>query len=232
MKKQMTLEELRQSYEQLPSSNVSDALDALKLQRRLIVGLKPVSMTQPRMVGWAYTVRHLERHPDAGDSFLLATHSKVIDQLAEPGDVLVVEMSGRIDACSSGAILVQRGKLRGMKGFLIDGGFRDANEASEMQFPIFCKDFTPAKSGPHMETVETKGPVNIAGTQVRQGDLLIGDESGIVVVAKKDVYAVYEAAYNIYLQEEKQMEMVKNGATLKEAKDAGIAYAKKILSEE
>ena len=116
LKKQMTLEELRRAYEQLPSSNVSDALDALKLQRRLIVGLKPVSMTQPRMVGWAYTVRHLERHPDAGDAFLLATHSKVIDQLAEPGDVLVIEMSGRIDACSSGAILVQRGKLRGMKG--------------------------------------------------------------------------------------------------------------------
>lgn len=229
--RKMSREEIRAAYEELPVSNISDALDHLGIQRRIITGLIPASYTQPRMAGWAYTVRQCERHPDAGDAFLLTKHGGIIDHVAEPGDVMVIELGGRVDACSGGTMLAMRGQIRGLKGFVVDGGYRDPRETIELNFPVFLKGWTPAKSGPHLETVETKGPVMIDGVQIRQGDLVVGDDNGLVVVAPKDIYDVYEETRDIYLFEEKTTEGIRNGLSMPEAKKIARAYVDELLGK-
>ena len=107
--------------------------------------------------------------------------------LAHPGDVLVVAAGGVRDYACFGDGTGKRMQVKGMAGAVIDGSTRDAAGLRELGFPTFCRGVTPRN---YFYPVEHSfGAVNIAvtvgGQQVEPGDLIVGDDDGVVVVPRQ-----------------------------------------------
>lgn len=166
----------------LPTAALSDSM------RRFsgAPGLLPVcgQFTGGRLVGPALTVRTAP-----GDN--LVVH-KAAD-LAKPGDVLVVDAGGHVDRAIVGELLCLYAKSRGVAGIVIDGAVRDVRELNTLGLPVFARGVShlgPYKNGPG----ELRGTINLGGAAVSQGDLIVGDEDGIVVLPRWDCDAVIVSA--------------------------------------
>jgi regulator of RNase E activity RraA len=153
----------------LPTSVISDQRERFGA----VMGLHTLCGTvlESRLTGPALTV--LTR---PGDN--LAVHQAI--DLAQPGDVLVVNAGGHVDRAVTGEIVYRYAVSRGIAGVVIDGAVRDGAEIAAGTAPVFSRGVThagPWKNGPG----EIRGPVAIGGTVVCCGDLVVGDGDGLVV---------------------------------------------------
>jgi 4-hydroxy-4-methyl-2-oxoglutarate aldolase len=137
-----------------------------------------------RLLGPALTV---ECHPK--DNLML--HKAL--QIAQKGDVLVASTQGYPDAGYWGGLMATSALARGLGGLAIDGCVRDSAEIVDMGFPVFCRGTCI------LGTVKsTLGRVNHAivfgGCVVKPGDLILGDDDGIVIVAREEIEAVLKVS--------------------------------------
>lgn len=214
VKQDLTKEELLERYRELPLGNISDAMDMLGLQRRVMHGLYPISPTQPRTVGWAFTLKQIQRHPNSGKEKVLTKHAEIVDHLAKPNDVLVIDVGGRMDIATGGAFVAKCAQLRGLNGFVIDGCFRDISDILPTNFPIHIKGVSPIKSSPELESIEVNMPVCICGVQIRPGDLIVADDSGVIAISPENVNEVYWLAAAIKEKESYLEKMLDDGMDL------------------
>lgn len=107
--------------------------------------------------------------------------------LATSGDVLVVAAGGIREYSCFGDGTARRMMLKGIQGAVIDGSTRDARWIRELGFPTFARDVTPRNY--HYPEAPEYGAVNVpvicAGALVCPGDLVIGDDDGVVVVPRE-----------------------------------------------
>jgi 4-hydroxy-4-methyl-2-oxoglutarate aldolase len=113
--------------------------------------------------------------------------------MARPGDVIVADVGGCLEAGHWGEITTVAAQARGVAGLVINGGVRDVAAIARRGFPVFA----PAVS--MKATVKaTPGlinhPIVCGGVAVRPGDLVLADDDGVVVVARERAAAVLEAA--------------------------------------
>ena len=135
--------------------------------------IKPVAPDM-RVTGPAFTV-----HIPAGDNLWI--HRALY--AATPGDVLVVSTSGGIEWGYWGDILNTAAIAQRLGGLVIDGGVRDVAGLCEMPFPVFsngvCLNGTIKG---YDATAWLRQPIRIGEVVVRQGDLVVGDRDGVVVL--------------------------------------------------
>jgi RraA family protein len=127
---------------------------------------------QGKLIGTAITVK-----TRPGDNLLV---HKAID-LAESGDVIVVDAGGDTTNAIVGEIMMQISRKKGITGFVIDGAIRDLAAFQTADFPVYAKGVThrgPYKDGPG----EINVPISVDGMLVNPGDLILGDEDGLAVV--------------------------------------------------
>ncbi len=211
-------ERLQKEYEKIPTGNLSDAMDSLGLRRGAVLGFHPLEPSQPRAAGFALTVKQMRRRT-AYDGKNLARQGGIIDQESQPGDLLVIDMNGITDVCTGGAILALRASMRGTVGELTNGCVRDADEIAEMGFPVYCAGTSPVKSAMDIETIGVNVPVVIGNVQICPGDMVVMDRTGVVSVPKERLIDVLEAAKRIQIREERMTEVIRNGGSLKEARE-------------
>jgi len=137
-----------------------------------------------RLLGPAVTVRC---HPR--DNLML--HKAL--QIAQEGDILVATTEGYPDAGYWGGLMATSAVARKLGGLAIDGCVRDSEEIVGMGFPVFCR-------GTCMRGT-TKGilgsvnlPIMFAEVVVSPGDLVLGDDDGLVIVARADIEKVLAAS--------------------------------------
>jgi regulator of RNase E activity RraA len=158
------------------AGNVSDAMDRLGAMEAVIKPLDPASM----VCGPALTVR-----TRPGDNLMVW---KALD-IAQSGDVLVIATYGFLTTSTLGENVVKVAAAKGLAGIVTDGACRDAAGIRATGLPVFCAGLvpsSPSKDGPG----EIGGPVSCGGVAVHSGDLVIGDEDGVVVVLYGDLEAV------------------------------------------
>ena len=146
-------------------------------------GLKPIDPTV-RLGGRALTV-------DCRPSDNLALHYALTK--ASPGDVLVVDAKGFLEAGPWGDILTLAAQAKGIAGLVIDGAVRDANAMIEMGFPVFARGLSikgKNKYQPGLVNV----PVIVGGVSIQPGAIIIGDRDGLVVVEADEVAEVIRAS--------------------------------------
>ncbi|WBV42566.1 RraA family protein [Pseudoroseomonas cervicalis] len=134
------------------------------------VGLRPFHRGGATMVGVARTVRTA-----AGDN--LTIHKAL--GLIQPGEVLVVDGGGDTGRALVGEIMAAVARSRGAAGMVIDGAIRDARALAASDFPCFARAAIhrgPYKNGPG----ELDVAVSVGGMVVRPGDIVVGDEDGVV----------------------------------------------------
>jgi len=180
------------------TGTVSDAMDELG-----IVGVVPACALPPvntgtRIVGRALTVRNIQRaaqiHKAAQEKTNTQGESEA-HNLAEPGDVLVIEgVMGCSNMGGQSATIAQR---QGFAGAVVDGTVRDPGQYRSMGWPVWCRGFTPITGKWRMQTVEINGKVQVCGIQVSPGDLVCADEAGVCFVPREQASAVLEAARKI-----------------------------------
>jgi 4-hydroxy-4-methyl-2-oxoglutarate aldolase len=193
----------------LPTTAISDALDRLGIAGQA-AGIHPLDR-QFRLAGRAFTVLY---HPmDVAGG----TVGDYIDDVP-PGDVVVLDNAGRVDATVWGDILTLVAQRRGIGGTAINGICRDIGRAVQLGYPLFSKG-NWMRTGKDRVKVAGQGvPVVLGGVRVRPGDVLIGDGDGIVVVPAEREQEVLNAAAEIEETEEAIRHEVELGRRLNEAR--------------
>lgn len=167
-------------FEGLPASIISDNLSRMTGT----FGLAPWHKPGVQLLGAALTVR-----TRPGDNLMI--HKAL--QLGRPGDVLVIDGGGATDRALFGDIMKNVAKMRGFAGVVIDGAIRDAGAYREDTFPCYARGVChrgPYKDGPG----EINVPVSIGGMVVMPGDIVVGDDDGVVFIAPAEAKAVAEAS--------------------------------------
>jgi RraA family protein len=171
--------ELAARFIGLPVANVSDCMS------RLFAGgarLRPMHNGRP-MSGPALTVR-----TRPGDNLMV--HKAL--HLAAPGDVIVVDAGGDLTNALIGELMVATAISRKLGGFVINGAIRDARALREGDFPVFAAGVThrgPYKDGPG----EINVPIAIDGMVIEPGDLVMGDDDGVLCVPFAQAEALHAA---------------------------------------
>lgn len=126
-------------------------------------------------------------------------------QKAKPGDILVVDAKGDSYRAVVGDLYVGIAKTLGIQAMVIDGAVRDIGDIKALEFPVFCKSTTmtsPAKVG----NGEINVPISCGGAAVSPGDMIVGDDNGVVVVPRDREEEVYSKAKQKQKTDDEQAE--------------------------
>lgn len=136
------------------------------------------------------------------------------------GDILVVDGAGYTDRALVGGMMLAYAQLRKLGGFVVNGAIRDLDDIRAGTIPVFAKAVTP--QGPYREGPgEMNVPVVCGGQVVMPGDILVGDEDGIVVIPRLDAPELLEAAKKNLEEEQRTVARMGQGLyTENEHKDA------------
>jgi RraA family protein len=184
--------------ERLDASTVSDADKSLRV---LPAAIRPVS-ARSRLLGRAVTA-------NARDDLL-----SVLGALRQsgPGDVLVVA-AGRSQHAVAGELFAAEAVRRGMAGIVIDGFCRDTATLKRMTLPIYARGATPRAASATV-LPEVNVPVLLDTVTVSPGDILLGDDDGIIVVTEAELAAVIDKAEAIQVTEDALLSSMAEGVSL------------------
>jgi len=163
-------------------------------------GIRPIAKGV-RICGPAFTV---QCHP--GDNLML---HKALEK-AKPGDVLVAFVGGHYEAGYWGGLMATSAMARNLEGLAIDGCVRDSAEIIDMGFPVFCRGFCIRGT-----TKAIVGLINyptlFGGVIVNPGDLILGDNDGIVVIGREECEPVLEETLKRIDTEKKKLAQLRKG---------------------
>ncbi|MDI7258966.1 MAG: 4-carboxy-4-hydroxy-2-oxoadipate aldolase/oxaloacetate decarboxylase [Thermodesulfobacteriota bacterium] len=162
--------------------------------------IKPITRGV-RLCGPAFTI---QCHP--GDNLML--HKAI--EVAHPGDILVASVGGYYGAGYWGALMATSAMAKKIGGLAIDGTLRDSAEIIQMGFPVFCRGFCI------QGTTKTvlgliNHPILFGGVLVHPGDLILGDDDGMVVVPRNECEEVLEKSVKRIENEKKKMAQLEAG---------------------
>ncbi len=202
---------------QFPSSILADVAGRRGALNGRIAPLAP-SM---RFAGPAVTV---EVRP--GDNLMI--HAALA--LVQPGDVIVVDGKGDLNAALMGEIMCQQAAALGVAGVVIDGAVRDSEALRAMGFPMFAAGLNP--NGP---TKAVSGrlnhPVTVGGVTVHPGDLVVGDADGVTVVERAKAASLLPLAAEKVAAETKRIDDIKSRKALRPGWLDGALRAAGVIKE-
>ena len=202
--------------QELSSFSTCNIADAEERFRVMDPGVRRVS--GGNLAGPAVTV--LAR---PGDNLLV--HKAM--EVARPGDVLVVSTYGNDNEAVFGEIMATTLLAAGLEGIVVDGAVRDAEGLREMGVKVFARTVVASacdKDGPG----EINLPVACGGVAVMPGDVIVGDENGVVVVRREDLEYVLNRTREIAAGEVKRIQEIKSGLLFKPDIDRTLK-AKRII---
>ena len=106
-----------------------------------------------------------------------------------------------------------RAKTEKLAGMVIDGGCRDVKQIRKIQFPVYARYQTPLAGGAS-KIFKTQIPVQCGGVSVSPGDIIFGDDDGIVVMKVSEINIVLDLAESIQKIEEKVMKKMETKTSL------------------
>lgn len=192
----------------LDTPTVSDALDSLGLPGA-VFGIVP--MTVPRKIaGRVMTVKLgppgveiPKRHLGAGA--IMA---------AVPGNIIVVDHGGRTNVSGWGGLLSRGALAKGISGVLVDGAFRDIDEARDLALPIYGRGAVPITARGRVVEHGFNCEISFASVIVSPGDYALADGSGVTFVRSDRVDDVLAEAERIFSREQQMAARIEEGVPI------------------
>lgn len=205
---------LVERFRGIPSSNINDMMNRLYNTDASIKSLNHLPM-----LGTAITVR-----VPLGDNLMF---HRALD-IAQPGDVLVVDGGGCMERSLAGEIMITYAEKKGLAGIVVNGALRDLDGILRSSMPVYAKGITPQgpfKNGPG----EINVPVCCGGVVVLPGDILVGDLDGVVVIRKDDAPYIIDKAQEKLAKETKKLSAYAEGrVNYEEHESSWAAKAEKL----
>ncbi len=204
-------ETMLQRLGELDACAVSDALDSLGL-RGAVIGLRKV-WDCGKIVGRAITVKLVPKRDGQASARHLGTAAI---EIASPNDVIVVDNQGRPDVGAWGGILSVAAKAKGIRGAIVHGACRDADESREYGFPVFARSTVTVTARSRIVEHSYNEQIEIESVAIRPGDYVIADGSGVVFIAAERMEEVIAVAEKLANKERKMIDDLMNGTTVTE----------------
>lgn len=206
-------EELIRALRAIPTGTLSDAVDALD-RRGFMTGVYPV-VEGAKIAGPAVTVRfeHIYRkeYDLAGGEHLL----RAIDE-SPRGSVLVLGSEVK-DLGTWGGLLSTASQAHGLEGTVLDQAVRDVAEIQELGYPVFAAQINPSSYIFRLKTVSLNEPVPCGGVLVHPGDLVGGDDDGVVVIPRAQAEEVLRLAQEMEEGEGEMTALLREGRSIIES---------------
>ena len=186
-------EDLRAKLTEAPTAGLSAQLRGRGLNNIVIEGVSPL-VPGSKVVGTAKTLRFVPNRED-----LFKSHGggynaqkRAFDSLRS-GEVVVIEARGEAGSGTLGDVLALRAKAQGATGVITDGGVRDSAEVAGI-LPVFATAKNPAVLGRKHVPWESDVAVACGNATVLPGDVIVGDDDGVIVIPRDLVEEVVDAA--------------------------------------
>jgi 4-hydroxy-4-methyl-2-oxoglutarate aldolase len=170
---------------------IADVLDDHGLWHQVMTGIFPLTMDMT-VAGPAFTA--LGR-PERSTDRSIRLGARMIDDLS-PGEVVVLDCAGDETVGHWGELLSNGALARGAVGAVVDGGIRDSRVITSLGFPVFHRFRSARDAKGRWNVVDMRLTVVCGGVPVRQGDIVVGDADGVVVVP-------HELAVDVLLEAER-----------------------------
>ncbi len=200
----MDFDEIKHRLSRLDTACVCDGYKALD---------KPVRAVDPavrsitpglRLIGRAHTVTC---HEDFL-TVILALRD------AAPGEVLVIDSQGSRKALT-GELFPTEARRKGLAGIVNDGPCRDTAAIRQLGFPYYARSVS-AVAGTADRHFETQVPVTCGGVRVHPGDIVFGDDDGLIVTTPGEISEVIPVAEEVQRKEARMLSEMESGVSLVE----------------
>ncbi len=207
-----TSPELVEAFRGIGTSTIGNVLDDLGLGG-IMLNLRPVAAGMS-FVGAALTVKEVTgaQHTYTAAEFGLGA---VVDRV-ESLDVVVIDNAGQ-QVSTWGGIASLAAKERGASGLVVDGGVRDVDEISKLEFPVYSRHVVPLSGKTRVKVIEINTTVKIDGVAVNPGDILVGDATGIVRIPLERAAEVATMSRTLHDQDAQASAEILSGLSFTEA---------------
>lgn len=192
--------DLVERFRGMPVANIDDNMGRIAA---VDAAISPIGGSG-QLLGTAFTVRVPQ-----GDNLMF--HAAM--DLALPGDVIVIDAGGFTDRAIFGELMATYCQIRGIRGIICDGAIRDRASLAAMQdFRVYARAATP--NGPYKNGPGEIGvPVVIGGKIVCPGDIVVGDDDGVLFIDPQDADALAAATEAVEKKEADIMEHILQDGT-------------------
>lgn len=207
----------KEKLKKVSTATIATCLFKKGLKNQFIQGVQPLKSGKSTMVGEAYTLRYIPAREDLNpiDVFKDPKHpQRVAVETCPPGSVLVIDSRKDARAASAGSILATRLMKRGAAGLVSDGGFRDSTEIADLEMPSYHQTPSAPTNLTLHQALDINVPIGCGDVAVFPGDIVVGDDDGVIVIPSNIVEEVTEECLQMTLFEEFVMERVNQGQSI------------------
>lgn len=209
--------ETREKLLQISTATLSTCLFKRGFRNLCLQNVFPLKKGKGNMVGEAYTLRYIPAREDLNSI-------KVFEDLKHPqrvaieecpeGSILVIDSRKDARAASAGSILITRLMKRGVAGIVTDGGFRDSGEIELLSIPSYHQRASIATNLILHQAIALNEPIGCGDVAVFPGDIIVGDDEGVIVIPQEIADEVAEESMRMTLFEAFVMEEVQSGKSI------------------
>jgi regulator of RNase E activity RraA len=178
-------DETRVKLTGVSTATLSTALFKRGLRNVFIQDVHPIVPKGRNMVGPAFTLRYIPAREDLNSLSVFenpAHPQRAAVEQCPPGHVFVVDSRKNPRAASAGEILVARLMMRGVAGFVTDGGLRDSPSIGRLDIPAYHNRPSAPTNLIQHQAIEIDGPIACGDVPVFPGDIMVGDDEGVVCI--------------------------------------------------
>lgn len=200
----------------ISTASLYSALYDLGYKNCWMRGIKPITINKIRVVGIAKTLKYLPLNNNLKNNiFNEKLPLQAIDESNEKN--IIVCDAGGIEVGVFGGCMCLAMKVKGIQALVIDGGVRDTPEIKSYNFPVFAKCATPSSIDGYIAPVNIDTSIQCGGVLVKPGDIIVGDDDGVIVIPKERLKEVIEKGLRYEKLDEESRKRILTGYSIKEA---------------
>jgi regulator of RNase E activity RraA len=206
--------EQRAKLSLISTATIATCLFKRGLRNQFIQNVYPLKKRKKNMIGEAFTLRYIPAREDLNPIAVFKDPNhpqRLAVETCPEGSVLVIDSRNDARAASAGSILISRLMIRKAAGIITDGGFRDSAEIVSLDFPSYHqKPSAPTNLTLH-QALDINVPIGCGGVAVFPGDIIVGDDDGVMVIPFNIIEEVIDECIEMTLFESFVIEKINEG---------------------